>query len=155
MVSSAYLRLLTFLPTILIPTCASSTLAFPMMYSTYKLNKWWQYTALMSSFSYLVPVSCFMSGSNSCFLICIQIFQEASKMWSTEEGNGKPLQYSCLESSINSMKRHQSADRMKITVTENLPNWSHGSQPCLTQWNYEPYHVDMSPCHVGTPKTKE
>ena len=26
-------------------------------------------------------------------------------MWSTGEGNGKPLQYSCLENCINSMKR--------------------------------------------------
>ena len=26
-------------------------------------------------------------------------------MWSTGEGNGKPLQYSCLESPMNSMKR--------------------------------------------------
>ena len=39
-VSSAYLRLLTFLLAILIPTCDSSTLAFHMMYSTYKLNKY-------------------------------------------------------------------------------------------------------------------
>ena len=38
-VSSAYLRLLTFLPAILIPPCASSILAFHMMYSAYKLNK--------------------------------------------------------------------------------------------------------------------
>ena len=38
-VSSAYLRLLIFLPTILIPACASSSLAFLMMYSAYKLNK--------------------------------------------------------------------------------------------------------------------
>ena len=38
-VSSAYLRLLTFLPAILIPDCDSSSLAFHMMYSTYKLNK--------------------------------------------------------------------------------------------------------------------
>ena len=29
--------------------------------------------------------------------------------------------------------------------TEKLPNSSHGPQPCLTQWNYEP-------CHVGPPK---
>ena len=27
------------------------------------------------------------------------------KMWSTGEGNGKPLQYSCLENPMNSMKR--------------------------------------------------
>ena len=38
-VSSAYLRLLIFLPAILIPTCASSDLAFHMMYSAHKLNK--------------------------------------------------------------------------------------------------------------------
>ena len=39
MVSSAYLRLLIFLPAILIPACASSSPAFLMMYSVYKLNK--------------------------------------------------------------------------------------------------------------------
>ena len=38
-VSSAYLRLLIFLPEILIPVCSSSSLAFFMMYSAYKLNK--------------------------------------------------------------------------------------------------------------------
>ena len=39
MVSSAYLRLLIFLPVILIAACASSSPAFLMMYSAYKLNK--------------------------------------------------------------------------------------------------------------------
>jgi len=39
LVSSAYLRLLIFLPAILIPACASSIPAFLMMYSAYKLNK--------------------------------------------------------------------------------------------------------------------
>ena len=38
-VSSAYLRLLIFLPAILIPACALSSLALHMMYSAYKLNK--------------------------------------------------------------------------------------------------------------------
>ena len=38
-VSSAYLRLLIFLPAILIPAYNSSSLAFCMMYSVYKLNK--------------------------------------------------------------------------------------------------------------------
>ena len=38
-VSSAYLRLLIFLLESLIPSCASSNLAFLMMYSEYKLNK--------------------------------------------------------------------------------------------------------------------
>ena len=38
-VSSAYLRLLIFLLAILIPACASSSSAFLMIYSAYKLNK--------------------------------------------------------------------------------------------------------------------
>ena len=29
----------------------------------------------------------------------------SNRMWSTGEGNGKPLQYSCLENPMNSMKR--------------------------------------------------
>ena len=39
LVSSAYLRLLIFLPAILIPACASSSPAFLTMYSACKLNK--------------------------------------------------------------------------------------------------------------------
>ena len=31
--------------------------------------------------------------------------ERSDRMWSTEEGNGKPLQYSCLENPMNSMKR--------------------------------------------------
>ena len=38
-VSPAHLRLLIFLPAILIPACASSSPAFLMIYSAYKLNK--------------------------------------------------------------------------------------------------------------------
>ena len=37
--SSAYLRLLMFLPKIFIPACSSSSLAFLMMCSAYRLNK--------------------------------------------------------------------------------------------------------------------
>ena len=31
--------------------------------------------------------------------------ERSDRMWSTGEGNGKPLQYSCLEKPMNSMKR--------------------------------------------------
>ena len=34
----------------------------------------------------------------------------SDRMWSTGEGNGKPLQYSCLENPMNSIKRQN--DRM-------------------------------------------
>ena len=31
--------------------------------------------------------------------------ERSDRMWPTGEGNGKPLQYSCLENPMNSMKR--------------------------------------------------
>ena len=36
--------------------------------------------------------------------ICIVTVESSDKMWPTGEGNGKPLQYICLENPINSMK---------------------------------------------------
>ena len=46
-----------------------------------------------------------------------QVMVESSdKTWSTGEGNGKPLQYSCLENPMNSMKRQN--DRI---LKEELP----------------------------------
>ena len=58
-VSSAYLRLLIFLPAILIPACASSSPAFHMMCSAYELKKEGDdIEPLMYSFSYLEQVCC-------------------------------------------------------------------------------------------------
>ena len=42
--------------------------------------------------------------------------KRSEKMWSTGEGNGKPIQYSCLENPVNSMKRQK--DR---TLKDELP----------------------------------
>ena len=33
--------------------------------------------------------------------------ESADKLWSTREGNGKPLQYSCLENPMESRKRQK------------------------------------------------
>ena len=33
--------------------------------------------------------------------------ERSDRMWSAGEGNGKPLQYSCLENPMNSMKRQK------------------------------------------------
>ena len=33
--------------------------------------------------------------------------ESSDKTWATGEGNDKPLQYSCLENSMNSMKRQK------------------------------------------------
>jgi len=79
-VSSAYLRLLIFLPEILIPACASSSSEFHMMYSACKLNKQGDNIQLTYSFPNLEPVHCSMSNSNCCFLTCIQISQEAGQV---------------------------------------------------------------------------
>ena len=35
------------------------------------------------------------------------IVESSDKIWSSGEGNGKPLQYSCLENPMNSMKRQK------------------------------------------------
>ena len=42
--------------------------------------------------------------------------ERSDRMWSTREGNGKPLQYSCLENHMNSMKKQK--DR---TLKDELP----------------------------------
>ena len=33
--------------------------------------------------------------------------ERSDRMWSTGEGNGKPLQYSCLENPMNNIKRQK------------------------------------------------
>ena len=42
--------------------------------------------------------------------------ERSDKMWSTGEGNGKPLQYSCFENPMNSMKRQEDK-----TMNDELP----------------------------------
>ena len=55
--------------------------------------------------------------------------ESSNKMWSSEEGNGKSLQYSCFEKPINSIKSQK--DR---TLKDELP-WSVGAQYATgNQW---------------------
>ena len=42
--------------------------------------------------------------------------ETSDKMWSTGKGNGKPLQYSCLENPMNGMKRQKDS-----TLKNELP----------------------------------
>ena len=42
--------------------------------------------------------------------------ESSDKTWSTGEGNGEPLQYSCLENPMNSMKRQKDK-----TMKDELP----------------------------------
>ena len=55
--------------------------------------------------------------------------ESSDKTWSTEEGNGKPLQYSCLENPMNSLKRQK--DR---TLKDELPRWVGAQYATGDQW---------------------
>ena len=79
-VSSMYLTLLIFLLAILIPAFASSSLAFCMMCSAYKLNKQGDNIQPWCP-SFLFGTSAlFHVWSNYCFLTCIQISQVVAKV---------------------------------------------------------------------------
>ena len=57
------------------------------------------------------------------------VVESSDKKWSTGKGNGKPLQYSCLENPMNSMKNKK--DR---TLKDELPR-SVGAQDATgDQW---------------------
>ena len=59
-----------------------------------------------------------------------QVMVESSdKMWSTGEGNSKPLHYSCLENPMNSMKRQK--DR---TLKDELPRLVGAQYANREQW---------------------
>ena len=55
--------------------------------------------------------------------------ERSDRMWSTGEGNGKPLQYSCLENPMNSMKRQN--DRIP---KEELPRSVGAQYATEDQW---------------------
>ena len=80
-VSSVYLWLLIFLLVILLPVCDSTSPAFLMMYSAYKLNKqgdniqpWRTPFPIWNQSVVPCPVL------TVCFLTCIQISQEAGQV---------------------------------------------------------------------------
>ena len=59
--------------------------------------------------------------------------ERADRMWSTGEGNGKPLQYSRLENPMNSMRRQN--DR---TLKEELPRAVGAQYATGDQWRNSP-----------------
>ena len=61
------------------------------------------------------------------------VVERSDRMWSTGEGNGKPLQYSCLENPMNSMKRQN--DRI---LKEELPRSVGAQYATGDQWRNNP-----------------
>ena len=103
--SSAYLKLLILLPAILIPAYASSSLAFQIMYSVFKLNKqghnkqpWCTHFPILIQFAVPCPILSIASLPAYRFLrrqvrwsgipFSLRIFH--SLLWSTQS---KPLAY--------------------------------------------------------------
>ena len=67
--------------------------------------------------------------------------ESSDKKWSTREGNGKPLQYSCLENPLKSMKRQK--DR---TLTDELPRSVGAQYATGDQWrNNSRKNEEMKP----------
>ena len=67
--------------------------------------------------------------------------ESSDKMWSTGEGNGKPLQYSCLENPMISMKRQK--DRI---VKDELPRSVGAQYAAGDQWrNNSRKNEEMKP----------
>ena len=59
---------------------------------------------------------------------CVMV-ERSDRMWSAGEGNGKPLQYSCLENPMNTMKRQN--DRI---LKEELPRSVGAQYATGDQW---------------------
>ena len=67
--------------------------------------------------------------------------ERSDRMCSTREGNGKPLQYSCLENPMNSMKRQK--DR---TLKDELPRLVGAQYATGDQWrNNSRKNEEMEP----------
>ena len=79
-VLSAYLRILIFLPAILIPACDSCSPAFPMIYSAYKLNRQGENIQPFCSPFPIWNQSVVLYSSIHCFLTCTQVSQETGKV---------------------------------------------------------------------------
>ena len=55
--------------------------------------------------------------------------REFDKTWSIGQGNGKPLQHSCLENPMNSMKRQKDS-----TLRDELARWGGAQYATGEQW---------------------
>ena len=77
---------------------------------TQKTNQMMTWTTALSNSVKLWAIPCRTSQDGRVMV------ESSDKRWSTGEGNGKPLQYFCLENPMNSMKRQK--DR---TLKDELP----------------------------------
>ena len=73
--------------------------------------------------------------------------ESSNKMWSTGEGTGKPLQYSCLENHMNSMERPKDK-----TLKDEIPRSVGAQYVTGKQWrNDSRKNEEMEPKKNNTP----
>ena len=73
--------------------------------------------------------------------------ERSDRMWSTGGGNGKPLQYSCLENPMNSIKRQN-----ERILKEELPRLVSAQHTTGDQWrNNSRKSEGMEPKHKQDP----
>ena len=70
-----------------------------------------------------------MAQTVKCLPTIMVMVERSDRMWSTGEGNGKPLEHSCLENAMNSMKRQN--DRV---LKEELPGSVGAQYATGDQW---------------------
>ena len=100
-------------------------------------------TTSQSNHTRTTALSNSMKPSHACGATQDQrvMVERSDRMWSSGEGNGKPLQYSCLESPMNSRKRQN--DRI---LKEELPRSVGGQHATGDQWrNNSRKNVGMEP----------
>ena len=67
--------------------------------------------------------------------------ERSDRMWSTGESNGKPLQYSCLENPMNSIKRQKNR-----TLKDEFPRSAGAQYATGDQWrNNSRNNEEMEP----------
>ena len=70
--------------------------------------------------------------------------ERSDRLWSTGEGNGKPLQYSCLENPMNSMKRQNDRKLQRLVNRIQVRPPSTLSMPLSWLSSFSSLHYDYT-----------
>ena len=108
----------------LISPCYSFALCIQMDISFSPLP----FTSLLFSAIYKASSDNHLTFLHFFFLGMVLITASCTILWTSAQSSSGTL----------SIRQNENHNHRKL-------NWSHGAQPCLTQWNYEP-------CHAGPPK---
>ena len=85
------------------------------------------------------------------------VVKSSDKMWSTEAGNGKPLQYSCLENPMNSMKRQKDRtlrDELHRSVGAQYATGDQWRNNCRKNEEIEPKQKQHTAVNVTVQRSK-